>query len=68
MASRMAAARARGGRENEEDGGAMGGPGGYGRDMGFERADDATAARAGRAWGKVQMLHRLGVFRKTRGE
>ena len=68
VASRMAAARARGGRENEEDGGAMGGPGGYGRDMGFERADDATAARAGRAWGKVQMLHRLGVFRKTRGE
>lgn len=68
VASRMAAARARSGRENEGDGGAMGGPGGYGRDIGFERADDATAARAGRAWGKVQMLHRLGVFRKTREE
>ena len=68
VASRMAAARARGGGENGEDGGAVGGSGGYGRDVGFERADDATVARAGRAWGKVQMLHRLGVFRKTRGE
>ena len=35
----------------------------YMNEMGMEKGDEAASAAASKAWAKMQMLNRLGVFR-----
>ena len=41
----------------------------YMNEMGMEKGDEATAKAASKAWAKMQMLNRLGVFsNQNKGE